>query len=377
MNSTTRNLFLFYITFLNYCALTIASINDARLFVDQSISLPLLGIQLDLDGFFFVGPLILILLYIYFHIHLSDLLYYQFCCEKKDDSEIGKKRCACLDKTWPLFDWLVPTQCSLFNHRFKRFISNFLVWWSLPAINTLFLLFYLKKHAWSGTLWLTTCTFASWYLMRRFQKIRNSVFGSSQKSKKLTLVWEWLPIFAILAPIWWVFLLSFSGNRDFGWNHRINWPFVDLKNLKLVSVNNEKFLTVYWIDLFGAQLQGASLNGSALERADLKWAQLTNAELWGTYLDGARVARANLRRANLRKARFCNADLNRSDLRFADMEGTDLSNANLRGAKLTKVKNLTVEQLLAAKNPLEAALDDSLRQLVEAHLLKSKKQIPK
>lgn len=92
------------------------------------------------------------------------------------------------------------------------------------------------------------------------------------------------------------------------------------------------------IPICGAQMQHADLQDADLKNVDLHQGQLEHAQLCQANLTGARLMRANLRNANFSDAILTNADLFKADLQNA--------------------RNLTHEQLAAAKRLWGAIMPD-------------------
>ncbi len=91
--------------------------------------------------------------------------------------------------------------------------------------------------------------------------------------------------------------------------------------------------------LHGAQLQGANLNDAQLQGANLSDAQLQGANLYNAQLQGANLIGAQLQGANLNIARLQGANLyiaqlQGANLRYAQLQGTYLYSAQLQGANL-------------------------------------------
>ncbi|MGA2904090.1 MAG: pentapeptide repeat-containing protein [Candidatus Korobacteraceae bacterium] len=100
----------------------------------------------------------------------------------------------------------------------------------------------------------------------------------------------------------------------------------------------DEHLDLHETDLRGADLQG-DFSGAKLFRADLREADLHLAYFsW-----------ANLSRADLREAELFWADLSWADLSGADLTRADLSGAYLHGAYLSGTRDLTQQQLDAAR----------------------------
>ncbi|MFN6539631.1 MAG: pentapeptide repeat-containing protein [Nostoc sp. EkiNYC01] len=186
----------------------------------------------------------------------------------------------------------------------------------------------------------------------------------------------------------------------------------DLGGANLIFANLEA------ADLSFANLDGANLRGAHLSNADLIGANLSGADLIGANLSGAYLRRAvytkstkfsddfnpadkqmylidnntnlkgiNLRGTNLRSTSYLNGvDLSYADLSYvnlsdaelrqtnlsyvnlsnaylvnADLSNTNLSGANLQDADFRSIRNLTSEQVKAAKNWEKAIYDEDFR----------------
>ncbi len=97
-------------------------------------------------------------------------------------------------------------------------------------------------------------------------------------------------------------------------------------------------------------LAGAVMSHASLRIAKLTAAILESADLSDDDLSDARLDRANLVGANLQEAL----------LERADFAGTNLANANLSGAYLKEARNLTQDQLEAAKGDSHTLLSAGL-----------------
>jgi len=75
-----------------------------------------------------------------------------------------------------------------------------------------------------------------------------------------------------------------------------------------------------------------------VDKSSLYYTNLYGANLRGANLCGADLREANLCEANLRGANLCGADLCRADLCRADLRGANLCRADLRGANLYGAK---------------------------------------
>jgi uncharacterized protein YjbI with pentapeptide repeats len=125
-------------------------------------------------------------------------------------------------------------------------------------------------------------------------------------------------------------------------------------------------------DLRGAMLVQAMLWDAQLEEADLREAdireamiggnlsraQLQNANLSGAKLGDANLLSANLQNAILQETGFHRAVLRNANLRNADLQDAIFEDADLAEADFRQARNLTVEQIKAAKNWEQAIFDD-------------------
>ena len=110
--------------------------------------------------------------------------------------------------------------------------------------------------------------------------------------------------------------------------------------------------------LIGAKLALTNLKDADFAGADLSGANLEQADLTNTNLTLANLSGANLKNARLAQARLIGANLAKAELTGANFLGADLEEANLR----EEPKNLTLEQIKAAKNWEKAYYSNSFTQ---------------
>jgi len=168
-----------------------------------------------------------------------------------------------------------------------------------------------------------------------------------------------------------------------------NLSGADLSNAYLSRANlsraNLSGANLFSADLSGANLTSANLTSAVLSadfrNADLTSADLTSADLISTDLIGANLSDAKLSGAHLIGANFSDANLSRANLSGAKLSGVKLRSANLSDANLSGadlgcytvsteklvctdlkgVKNLTSQQIKAAKNWEQVCYDPELR----------------
>jgi uncharacterized protein YjbI with pentapeptide repeats/energy-coupling factor transporter ATP-binding protein EcfA2 len=181
-----------------------------------------------------------------------------------------------------------------------------------------------------------------------------------------------------------------------------NFRVEDLSKLNLNSANLS-YANLSYVNLSGANLSVANLSIADLHVANLRDANLSVADLSSANLSSADLSSANLSVANLRDANLSSADLSSAKLKKAiynketqlpknfdptkeqmlliapgvnlsgadlssiifwgttDFQGINLTNANLEGSNLMTVRNLTPEQVKAAKNWEKAKYSDEFR----------------
>jgi hypothetical protein len=124
-------------------------------------------------------------------------------------------------------------------------------------------------------------------------------------------------------------------------------------------------ISLYGIDLHGADLRFADLRGAYLVGVDLRQALLTGADLRGCNLSEADLRGADLRIAQLDGARLDRANLQQARFHRASLRGASLHQTNLQSANLWQADlegtHLTDHQTQAASPPSRALLPQSER----------------
>jgi hypothetical protein len=138
-SKNARKIYFLYIGLLAYCALTVVSTSDRQIILNETATLPILRLEVSLNGFFLLAPLVAILVFIYFQLYLHRLK------GLVDDLRnnyvpIEKKR---------LYPWMVniaedpePGWVGKWQQRIVRFS----IWTALPLVMILFSVWYVKKH---------------------------------------------------------------------------------------------------------------------------------------------------------------------------------------------------------------------------------------
>ena len=69
-SKNARKIYFLYIGFLAYCALTVFSTTDRQIILNETAHLPIVNLDVSLNGFFILAPIIAILVFLYFQLYL-------------------------------------------------------------------------------------------------------------------------------------------------------------------------------------------------------------------------------------------------------------------------------------------------------------------
>jgi len=338
---------------LLYCALTVVSTSDRQIILNETVNLPILKIDVSLDGFFLLAPLIAIFIFAYFQFYLN--IRKELINELKTDyPSIGGKR---------LYPWMLVAldfRGRALINRLQSATVKFSVWYSLPLVLALISTWFVKKHEPKlsyiiGLAPMVGTIVVLWFWCQ-YEDVK---FRILQFPRILLKNWgKNILLFVVIA--YEVVFLSFiipMANKGFpeitedtkGYEKYLkSWFCVNLSYQKLVDEPKIDYKGIYCRDLSGVHLEGANL---------------INAVLKG---------------ANLAKAHLNNTILNRAILEEANLKGANLEDADLGEANLERTMNLTYEQLFKVKTFHKAKLDPELRQQIEKHYPHPrKKQEPK
>ncbi len=379
-SKNARQIYFLFIGFLSYCALTIVSTSDRQIILNEEASLPIIKLDVSLNGFFILSPVISLLVFTYLQLYLQRLKGL-ITDLRTNYASVNKRR---------LYPWMIniaEAPESGIVGKLQRVFVSFTLWWSLPLVLVLDSYWYVKKHdpVLSYVIGVMPILAISivYYFWSPYECVHNK--HEDNKSNFLRYISKNISKIALtfLVMLYSVILLCNvvpKANKGKGIN-------VDLSNQKLIEKLIDDYEGLHWVDLSKAHLEGANLNASVLKRADLRFAKLQRADLKKAILEGARLEAANLRDANLDEANLVGASLvgaclegaslkfsllNGSNFLHAELKGADLEDANLNGARLEKTKDLTIDQLYNVATLYKAALDPELMEQVKEkypHLL--------
>ena len=379
-SKTTQNLFASILLVCSYTWLTIASTTDPQLVNNAAPSasrLPILGTDIPLVRFYLVAPLLLLCLYVYFHLCLQRL--WEELADLPAIFPDGRP----LDKK--AYPWLMNVVVRAHLPRLRANRSNLSRWqarmsillaWGMVPMTILILWSrYLRSHDAIGTAIHVVMIAASVAAGTGFLSLAATTLTGSEKRPFL---WRkaWgdararsigggigaLILFAVLSYGAIAGVDPNASDRAFAFNGGIS------------GLNPRRFvpplLAALGISSF-AHLDDANLSTKpanwsthgttndldAVKPADLSGRNLRHASAYNAFLVNAYMMDVDARGADLREADLRNSDFRRADLRGTNFRGADFEDADLRYSDLTGAK-LTDASLLRARLK-EAKISDA------------------
>jgi len=352
---------------------------DSQL-VKNSSALPFSSLQSTLPfiPFYLFGPIVILGLYLWFHLHMQRL--WDGIAQLPAIFPDGRRLDACLPwfARWSARMHFKVLKSSRSPLAFlEAAIAILVLYWVAPATILLFWGRYLTLEDLRGTT-LHTFLFAGAVAAAiNFPRMAWKAFGldtqrlnKEQKASARTIL---LTIRALPPVIGFLlFLISMgtflgvphgyrttspsSASAIRSWAPELLWTFGYNPFAQLTEADvSTKPLTWTGRDAELALVKGANLNGLKLRYIQAYGAFLAKAHLWRTDLRNAYLSEADLREANLRQVDLRFADLDRAKLARAALPEADLRNANLDRADLRDA-NLSFA-VLAEATLLDATLD--------------------
>jgi uncharacterized protein YjbI with pentapeptide repeats len=359
ISKNSRTTFIAILLAVAYSYLTIGATTDAALFTNSSSSpLPIIQAQVPIVWFYYFAPIILFMLFIYFHVYLQR--FWRCVAALPLWHEDGRT----LDEY--VYPWIVSAAFlraeipSLNNNNKFRLpleaaISIILAWWLIPVILIFFWARFLTLHYWPGTIMHIVIIVLSVAGALRFYCAAKDAVNSKREPKKPTSLLMKPSVLSTWGAIIVLIVLSYisygaiegapaevckqndipqcnwlhSGGRVLktvvGYN-----PFADLNGNEFHKPEN-------WWGLandvkFKDRLQ--ELPRPIFEEKDLRFADAKNAFLMRSNFQSAKLQWINLDNATLINADFSNALINKGSLDKADLRWSDLTDANLEEAHL-------------------------------------------
>ena len=310
-SKNASSVYFVYLGLLAYCALTVFSTNDRRLIIGRNVTLPIVNLEVDLDGFFLAVPLITILVFIYFQIYIYRLKNLLIDLKTKY-APVGRGG---------LYPWILniaeePDPGIIGKAQVA--IVKLTVWWSLPLVLAIMHIRYLEKHdpiSYGLSLFPIFSVVVALFFWHHYEKPQWSGFILWSSGKRIFIL---VTVLCVITNYWYIIPQVMKGNLPL-----FN---VDLSYQGLVA--KPEFEAIYWADFRKVNLRGGNFDNSNLGKANLRETKMGRATLIG---------------ANLQKA-----DLIGAELQNASLIGAELQNASLIGADLHRIKSWNTNQLSQA-----------------------------
>lgn len=307
--------FVVYAVLIVYLSLTVLGVSDRQIIIDKTVNLPILNLNILLNGFFISVPLIAV----FFLVWLQLFLYKMQIHFKYPESGLSGK----------LF----------------RVVAAFFLWGSLPLFLTLVAFKYVKTHEPVLSYVIGASPILGTLVVLGFWK--NFKSFAEDKSLRRTIL-RVIPVLSvIIAELFLLFFLipwaregqfpKLYAGRIGGFFRQISC--VNLSHQRLVTEPEEGHKNLSQRNFERIRLEGAFLRSAKLKRANLKSASLKNSDMALAVLEEADLSSADLLQvnfwnANLRKANLCQSNLLGAFLRQADLQGANLKGSDLRYARL-------------------------------------------
>ncbi len=345
-SKNARKIYFLYVGFLIYCALTVVSISDRQIILNETVSLPIINMDVSLDGFFILCPVIAIFIFIYLQLYLNirkDLInsirtYYP---------QIGREH---------LYPWILVSldfQKKGLIGRFQSVVVKFSVWCPVPIVLLIICTWFVKKHdpilAYIiGVTPILGAIIVLWFWFR-YENIKFKIW-QILKLIPNNLGKSVLMFIVVIYEIVFLFFIIPSANAGFPQigqiksnKNKILYPLksffcIDLSYQKLTTEGETDYKGIYSVDLYKVHLEGATLISTILKGADLRGAHLRRARMDGAIIQEADLEDADLRRAILKETNLQGANLWHSNLQEAFLEDAKLQKAKLMRADLRNAK---------------------------------------
>ena len=425
ISKNARSIFFVLLLACVYCWLTIATTSDVKL-ITNSISsrLPIIDTEMPIVPFYFAAPMVLVCVYVYFHFYLGRLWRALALLPAKfpDGRTLD-------ERAYPwLVNAIVRSQYTVLSTDMPRLArlevlgTTFFAWWAVPLSLIGFWIRYLPRHDWFGTglhIGFLVISISLAFIFYKSAVNTISRYKTARKNRHTIRFSGFMryPLWVAICLVIMVILSygAINGVKSKQTNFtdlKVTVPlffrlirydvFADLRETDVSSkpadfwhIKNEedrinsvkgailKQFDLRYADMFRAFLAKAILRNANLEGARLRKTVFQNSDIRGANLNKTDLRGADLRGVDLREASLMDADLTGAHLQDANLgltlfHGADLNKANLedadiRCADLMNAKNLTVDQLSAAKTLYHTKLDISLLNQIKEklpHLLK-------
>ena len=386
-SKNAKRIFLWMQLASAYCWLTVYTTTDAGLLTNSpSSTLPVIGSNVPIVGFYWVVPILLVVFYIYFHLYLQRL--WEVLALMPAVFQDGRT----LDKA--VYPWMITGLVHSYFPRLEeyrpplyalqRLAILISVWFVVPGTIVRMWWRFLVRQDVFGTFGHVACELAAVVAgVMIYRLAKRTLRGESNTAWKD--LWQMTRRQLAASVIGVLLFCSFSGLAIYGvpstedeespsrlkrrprlkrlprpnpeesfiraaFPFRANFQDADVSKKPTHWTAEEPFLThvkgarlrgrnLRYLEaekafLARADLTGADLSFAELQRADLREADLVYGTLTLAHLSGANLSAANLEGAQLSGADLFGANLSQATLARAVLYRTNLYGANLRGASL-------------------------------------------
>ncbi len=377
-STTANNLWLAFLSFGTWLAITIASVTHRDILLEKPLKLPILNVELPLVSFFWVAPLVYLIFHAYLLLHLkflADLVHRYIALVK--EANVGERVIEGVREQLPTF---IMVQVLAAPDRHREGVLGFLLKSALgitialgPMILLLFIQLQFLPYHKPWVTWLHRGAIIAdlallWYFSQKLGEKRDKTFAlrSWPVTAASFVLISYLSVFvgtfpterhhnSAISNLASLRALLLEGPINPVTKRRSSWFSNTLvvidENLVQQSAVNEAGVRVT------ESFRGRDLTGAVLSKTDLRKADFTGANLTGVNLSDAKLTGsdfgcdrnferakcATMTLANLSGAELAGAILDGAMLygaRFdgAQMQGSWMRNARLAGASLEKAQ---------------------------------------
>jgi len=376
--AVSTGLWISYLFMLFYIAIAAGAVTHLDLLLENSVKLPFLGIELPLLAFFFVAPLLFLIVHAYTLVHFvmlgkksvqfHDSLYAHFPSAQTAaitaaEDERNRQIRTGIRRQLPsnIFVQFLAGPRDVRDTGFGQLL-RFIAWITLifaPVallleLQVQFLPYHNLRLTWEHRLALLFDIILIWWLWKKILGDGVSLRGwQGWQARSKTVVGAifsvgvvWISCSLAIIPGEWqeftawepLYQHLFHGAPDPN-SHRpaslfsniLVLPHLNVYDILKVDDPQKVAWRPFLLSLRGRDLRGAIFNEAVLERTDARSTQLQGASFGFASLQGS-----ELDDADLQGAYFLNAQLQGASLLDAHLEGAELSGAGLQGAKLEK-----------------------------------------
>lgn len=354
-SKAASNLHLIFVGAALYSWIAASTLNDADLLTGvQTLELPIVKSQIPIIGFFLLGPLVLLTVFVYFHLYLQKLWQQIASCPAIFQS--GEPL------TTKIYPWILSTPIELLFPNLKCYRSEAIhisvlvtiisAWLIAPFSCVIFWFTYLGRHEWLGTmLHITLISLSSFLSLASCQSAVNKLGEKKfQAFQKRPQIFNFLTYGLVQAVLFTVLSLVVHNGPPLP----MNWLYADIGGVNLSTVpdgwDHKELDKVKGAKLSGISLHGAFCQYSMLVKADLRgcdltFADLTGADLRSSTLNNANCNCAKFTKANLENTLLCGVSALSTDFSHGNLTNVNVSQARFRRANFT---GATIENLLVA-----------------------------